>query len=96
MPLRRLKDKGQGTGKKRQNEKKTYETVGSGCGSLVEQLHPTPEVHGSNSVIGKLYITNMGTAKCFERTKIKEKEAGDGPFKKISFATLASRPPKWM
>ena len=54
MPLRRLKDKGQGTGKKRQNEKKTYETVGSGCGSLVEQLHPTPEVRGSNPGIGEI------------------------------------------
>ena len=32
-------------------------TLGSGCGAqLVEQLLPTPEVCGSNPVMGKIYI----------------------------------------
>ena len=41
---------------------------------LVERLLPTPEVRGSNPVIGKkLYWTF--NVNCFEKTKIKKKEA---------------------
>ena len=43
---------------------------------LVEQLLPTPLVFGSNPVIREIYIVN-----CIEETKIKKKEAGNGPFK---------------
>ena len=51
---------------------------------LIEQALPIPEVHGSNLVIGKkLYIEHLFTVNCIEKTKIKEKEAGNGPFKKI-------------
>ena len=39
---------------------------------LVERSLPTQEVHGSNPVIGK-------TLNCFEKTKIKKKEAGQDP-----------------
>ena len=50
---------------------------------LIEQALPIPEVHGSNLVIGKkLYIEHLFTVNCIEKTKIKEKEAGNGPFKK--------------
>ena len=45
---------------------------------LVERLLPIPEVHGSNPVIGKnLYLTI--TVNCIEKSKIKKKEAGNGP-----------------
>ena len=50
---------------------------------LVERLLPIPEVFGSNPVIGKiLYIENLFTLNCIEKTKIKKKEAGKGQFKK--------------
>ena len=52
---------------------------------LVEQLLPIPEVHGSNPVIGKtlyIYRTFVYCQLCIEKTKIKKKEAGNGPFKK--------------
>ena len=42
---------------------------------LVEQSLPTPEVHGSNQVIGKIYIErSLSTVLKFEKTKIKEKK----------------------
>ena len=48
---------------------------------MIEQALPIPEVHGSNLVIGKkLYIEHLFTVNCIEKTKIKEKEAGNGPF----------------
>ena len=46
---------------------------------LVERLLPTPEVLSSKPVIGKfIYLTF--TVNCIEKTKINEKEAGNGPF----------------
>ena len=50
---------------------------------LVERWLPIPEVRGSNPVIGKnLLILNNYWILCIEKTKNKEKEAGNGPFKK--------------
>ena len=50
-----------------------------GVAQLVEWSLPIPEVRGSNPVIGNnLYWTF--TVNCFEKTKIKKKEAGNGPF----------------
>ena len=46
---------------------------------LVERLCQLPEIRGSNPVTGKnLYWTF--TVNCFEKTKLKKKEAGNGPF----------------
>ena len=48
---------------------------------VVEQPLPIPEVRGSNPLIGKnLNIEHLFTVNCIEKTKIKEKEAGNGPF----------------
>ena len=48
---------------------------------LIEWALPIPEVRGSNPVIGKIYIFNIYfLSTVFEKTKIKEKEAGNGPF----------------
>ena len=46
---------------------------------LVEWLLPIPEVHGSNPVIGKIF-QHLFTVNCIEKTKIKKKGAGNGPF----------------
>ena len=61
---------------------------GSGCGvwavdvaQLLERSLPTPEVRSSNPAIGKLSY-GMFTVNCIEKTKIKEKDAGNGPFLK--------------
>ena len=48
---------------------------------LVERSLPIPEVRGSNPVIGKIYWTFF-TVNCIEKTKIKKKEARNGPFLK--------------
>ena len=59
---------------------------------LVEQLLLSPEVCGSNPVIGKLYNTYTYTVNCIEKTKIKKK-GREWPIKKLlallncSFAT---------
>ena len=50
---------------------------------LVERLLPTPEVRGSNPVIFKIYIEHLFAVNCIEKTKIKKKEAENGPFKKV-------------
>ena len=50
---------------------------------LVEWLLPIQEVHGSNPVIGKnlfVYRTFAYCQPCIKKTKIKKKEAGNGPF----------------
>ena len=47
---------------------------------LVEWLLIIPEVCCSNPVIGKISIRQLFTVHCVEKTKIKEKEAGNGPF----------------
>ena len=55
---------------------------------LVERLLPTPEVRGSNPVIGKLlyWIFNyLPTVNCIERTKIKKKRPGMAHLKKYVF-----------
>ena len=45
---------------------------------LVEQLLPTPEVRGSNPVIGKIYNDHLFTVSFIEKTKNKEKDARNG------------------
>ena len=47
---------------------------------LVELSLPIPEVQVSNPVIGKIYIEHLFTFSCIEKTKIKKKEAENGPF----------------
>ena len=50
---------------------------------LIERSLPTPEVHGSNPVIGKpnnIYI--LYAVNCIEKTKIKKQVAGNSPFLK--------------
>ena len=61
----------------------TNERIGSGCvAQLVERPLPIPEVRSSNPVIGKnLHIEHLFNVNCIEKTKIKEKEAGNGPLK---------------
>ena len=49
---------------------------------LAERLPTTPEVRGSNPDSGKLFSKLLFTVNCVEKTKIKKKEAGNGPFKK--------------
>ena len=53
--------------------------VGSGCGSVGRAVASDLEVCGSNPVIGKIYIEHF-TVNCIEKTKIKKKETGNGPF----------------
>ena len=53
---------------------------------LVVRSLPILEVRGSNLVTGKkLYIEHLFSVNCIEKTKIKKKDAGNGPFKKINF-----------
>ena len=47
---------------------------------LVERLLPILEVRGSNPAIGQIYVENLFTINFIEKTKINEKEAGNGPF----------------
>ena len=50
---------------------------------LVERSLPIPDVHGSNlAIVKNLNIEHLFTVNCIEKTKIKEKEAGNGPFLK--------------
>ena len=48
-------------------------------GQLVEWSLPTPEVHGSNPVISKIYNENL-YRQLHWKDKNKEKEARNGPF----------------
>ena len=50
---------------------------------LVEQSLTIPEVRSSNPVIGKIYIEHWFTVNCIEKTKMKKKEAGNGPLKRM-------------
>ena len=64
---------------------------------LAKRLLPTPEVRGSNPVIGEFYSTLL-TVNCIEKTKIKKKRPGMAHFKehKISLFvanTFCSRIP---
>ena len=50
---------------------------------LVERSLPTPEVHSSNPVIGKLFYQHLSVyCQLYWKDKNKEKEAGNGQFKK--------------
>ena len=68
--------------KERQDERKqiTWAVV---VAKLVERLLPIPQVSVSNPVFGKIYVEHLFTVNCIEKTKIKKKYAGNGPFKKI-------------
>ena len=46
---------------------------GSGVAHLVEWSLPTPEIRGSNTVIGNFFTVN-----CIEKTKIKTQVTGNG------------------
>ena len=48
----------------------------------------TTEIISSNPVINKIYIEHLFTVNCIENTKIKKKEAGNGPFKKMNWHNL--------
>ena len=50
---------------------------------LVERFFPTPEVRGLNPVIGKLLYGTFFYCQLYRKGENKEKEAGNGPFKKI-------------
>ena len=56
---------------------------------LVELLLPNTEVRSLNQAIGKIFIEHLFTVNCIENTKIKKKEAGNGPLQKLyRYATL--------
>ena len=64
---------------------------------LVERSLPIPEVRGSNPVIGKNYIEHLFIVYCqlcVEKTKIKKKEAMDGPFFKNPCNMFCSNEPR--
>ena len=42
---------------------------------LVEKSLPTPKVHGSNRIIGKIHIAHLLAVNCFEKMKIKKWES---------------------
>ena len=48
---------------------------------LAERSLSTPEVRGSNAIIGKICIEHLFTINCIEKTKVKKKEAVNGSFK---------------
>ena len=49
----------------------------------IEQSLPKPEIHSSYPVIDKIFSSKFSFSGiyCLEKTKRKEKEAGNGPFK---------------
>ena len=47
---------------------------------MVEWSVPTLEIHISNQVIGKFCFLPTALNNCIEKTKIKKKEAENGPF----------------
>ena len=49
---------------------------------LVKPLLLILEVHGSNPVIGKIYVEHLFTVNCIEKTKIKKKRPGIAHFLK--------------
>ena len=53
---------------------------------LVEHSLPTPEVRGSNQVIGKICIEHSFIVNCLENTKIKKKWPGMAHLKKTNKA----------
>ena len=64
---------------------------GSGCGSVVERSPLTPEIRGSNPVIGNL-SSNICLLSTVLKKRKKEKEAGNGPFlKKMQMTVFKPR-----
>ena len=61
---------------------------------LIEWLLPILEVHCSNPVIGKIFIEHF-TVNCIEKTKIKEKEAGNDHLKNILEKLICSLTPRY-
>ena len=55
-------------------------TIATNRGSGVAQWHLTPEVRGSNPVIGQLLYRTFVNCQLYRRDKNKEKEAGNGLF----------------
>ena len=66
-------------------------SVAVAVAQLKEQSLPIPEVHGSNKVIGKIYIEHL----YIEKTKIKKKWSGIAQLK--SYASLKYlKPSDWL
>ena len=47
---------------------------------LVERTLPTPEVGGSNPIVGKIYTEQLLTINCIEKMKMKKKRSRGGIF----------------
>ena len=62
----------------------------SGCGSVGKATLPTPEVHSSSPVICKLLYRTFGYCQLYRKDENREKEAGNGPFKKNKLCLLKS------
>ena len=61
----------------------TTSGMGSGCvAQLVERSLQIPEVRGSNPFIGKILLNICLLSTVYWKDENKEKEAGNGPFKK--------------
>ena len=61
---------------------------------LAERTLPTPEVRGSNPVIGEFSTEQFNfhpIVNCVGKDENKEKEAGNGPLKNVGTQTLPSR-----
>ena len=54
---------------------------------LVEWSLAIPEPHGSNPVIGKIYMEHVFSVNCIEKTKIKKKRPGLAFLKNINCTT---------
>ena len=68
------------------NKEQNYAVV---VAQLVEQSLLTPEIRGLNPVIGKMLSPKLSTNCIIEKTKKKEKVAGNGPsLKEITNKTL--------
>ena len=82
----------------REKEKERDNVAGAGVVTqLVERLLPTPEVRGSNPVIGKLLYETFVYCQLYWKDENKEKEAGNGPFfeKEILYVFTGLCLPKW-
>ena len=53
---------------------------GSGCGSVGRAVASDIRGPRFNPAIGRIYVENLFTINFIEKTKINEKEAGNGPF----------------
>ena len=73
--------------------------MGSGVAQLAEWSLPIPEVRRFESRHRQFFIEHLGIychLYCIEKTKIKEKEAGNGAFKKrISGRTICAAVKDW-